>query len=300
MTVTGFEKNDHTQMLISSALASGRFPHTAIFEGGLPEERLSLAVKTAQVLLCDGGPVVPCGECANCRKIAHGTHPDVIFLKPEKKENSKNESYFVDYIRQIRDLAYVIPNEAELKIFILEEAHIMNDQAQNAFLKILEEPPQFTRFILLTPTKSVYLPTILSRAGVFSLGGETRDKKNGISRERAEAAAIAVAEAIPANTHFELVRAAGVFDKNQDLLKEALPVLNEIFMNALKVKFSAGEKENLPEICSVLAAKLTRRNLLKLIDEVNALSESLRQNANLNLTTARLCTLFKSAGKEQE
>ncbi|MBR6360284.1 MAG: hypothetical protein IKH65_09795 [Clostridia bacterium] len=297
MEIVGFDRNNHTQEMIYRALLSGRFPHTVILEGGLPEERLDLAVKIASALLCRDNNTVPCGECHSCRKIEHRTHPDVLILKPEKKEGSKNETYFVDYIRQIRDNAFIIPHESDLKIFILQEAQIMNDQAQNAFLKILEEPPEYVIFILLASTKSVYLPTILSRASVFTLGGETREVKDTVSRERAEAAAEAVCLAL--GNRYELVMAAGVFDKDQKLLTATLPILGEIFSDTLRVKYSAYEGEP-PELCRNLASKFSKRTLLRLADDVNILTEALRQNANLNLTLARLSSLFKSAETEQE
>jgi hypothetical protein len=297
MEIVGFDRKNHTQEMIYRALLSGRFPHTVILEGGLPEERLDLAVKIASALLCRDDNTVPCGECHSCRKIELRTHPDVMILKPEKKEGSKNETYFVDYIRQIRDNAFIIPHESDLKIFILQEAQIMNDQAQNAFLKILEEPPEYVIFILLASTKSVYLPTILSRASVFTLGGETREVKDTVSRERAEAAAEAVCLAL--GNRYELVMAAGVFDKDQKLLAATLPILGEIFSDTLRVKYAAYEGET-PELCRNLASKFSKRTLLRLADDVNILTEALRQNANLNLTLARLSSLFKSAETEQE
>ena len=73
----------------------------------------------------------------------------------------------------------------------------------------------------------------------------------------------------------------------------------EIFVGALRVKYSAKEADD-ADPCSILASKLSRRALLKLVDDVNILSEALNMNANLNLTITRLCTLFRSASSEQE
>jgi len=300
MNIIGFDKSNHTEELIAASLATGRFPHGAIIEGGTPEERLALAQKIASAIICDDEDTKPCGECNNCRKTSLGLHPDVLIKQPQRKDSAKNKTYFVDYVREIRDDAYIIPNEADSKIYILEEAQTMNEAGQNAFLKILEEPPEFAVFILLTPSKSVFLPTILSRAMVFPLGGDVSGIIDDELRERAAAAAEAVCEAVTADNHFEIVKAAGIFDKEQKLLEASLPLMSDMFMQALKIKYNASDRADCPECCNTLSSKLSKRTLLRLCDDVNILTEALEHNANLNLTIARLCTLFKSASLEQE
>lgn len=300
MRIKGFDSSNFTEELIERALSVGRFPHAVIIEGGTAKDRIDLARKISLSLICTDGECRPCGECMNCRKTSMDIHPDVLIHQPKRKNTSKNDSYYVDYIREIRDMAYIIPNEADIKIIILEEAQLMNEQAQNAFLKILEEPPAFAIFMLLTSTKSVFLSTILSRVTVYSLGGETADGKDTAAAEKANAAAESVAYALASDSHFDIVVATGVFDKNQKLLSDSLPVMNEIFMQSLRIKYNASDKENYPEVCDLLAKKLSKRTLLRLCDDVNILSDALKQNANLNLTIARLCTLFKSASLEQE
>lgn len=301
MEAVGFDRNKHTEEQIALALEAGRFPHAVLIEGGSPDERRSLALKITASLLCEDDEKIPCGQCHSCLKTLGGFHPDVLFYEPKRnpKTSTKNELYYVDYIREIRDSSFVIPMEADIKIAVLCEAQTMNEQAQNAFLKILEEPPEFAVFILLSSTKSVFLPTILSRVMTYTLSGEASDNNEAIPREAAYAAAESVTEAIAAPSHFEIVRAAGVFDKNGDLLKAALPIMAEIFVGALRVKYSAKEADD-ADPCSILASKLSRRALLKLVDDVNILSEALNMNANLNLTITRLCTLFRSASSEQE
>ena len=300
MNIIGFDNSNHTEKLIATSLATGRFPHGAIIEGGTPEERLSIAKKIASAIICSDDSSRPCGVCNSCRKTMMGIHPDVIIKQPERRNSSKNKSYQVDYIREIRDEAYIIPNEADSKIFILEEAQLMNEAGQNAFLKVLEEPPEFAVFILLTSTKSVFLPTILSRAMVYPLGGDISEAVDEEIRERAFAAAESIALAVTGDNHFELVRAAGIFDKDQKLLEFSLPIMSELFMQALKLKYNASDKSDYPECCDTLSEKLSKRTLLRLCDNVNILTNALNHNANLNLTIARLCTLFKSASLEQE
>ncbi len=296
MNIKGFDKSDITEKLIERSLSVGRFPHAVIIEGGSSDDRIDLAKRISLALVCEDESSKPCGECSDCRKASMGFHPDILIHQPKKKETSKNVSYYVEYVREIRDMAYIIPNEANVKIIILEEAQLMNEAGQNAFLKILEEPPGFTVFMLLTSTKSVFLPTILSRAAVYSLGGEVSEDKDEAPKYAAES----VACALTSDNHFDLVIASAVFDKNQKLLADSLPIMNSYFVEALKIKYRASDDENYPEVCETLAKKLSKRTLLRLCDHVNTLSEALKQNANLNLTIARMCALFKSASLEQE
>ncbi len=296
MNIKGFDKSDITEKLIERSLSVGRFPHAVIIEGGSSDERIELAKKISLALVCEDENSRPCGECSDCRKASMGFHPDILIHQPKKKENSKNVSYYVEYVREIRDTAYIIPNEANVKIIILEEAQLMNEAGQNAFLKILEEPPGFTVFMLLTSTKSIFLPTILSRTAVYSLGGEADESKD----EAPGYAAESVARALISGNHYDMVIASAQFEKNQKLLADSLPVMSMYFVQALKIKYNASVSESCPEVCELMAKKLSKRTLLRLCDHANTLSDALKQNANLNLTIARMCALFKSASLEQE
>lgn len=289
MEVAGFEKRDYAEKLIADAVSSGRFPHAVLIEGGSPERRTDIARRISASLLC-GGETVPCGSCPACKKALGGYHPDVLFHSPEVI--SKKPVYSVDQIREIRDDTYIIPMEADIKITVLSESQYMNRAAQNAFLKVLEEPPEFAVFILLAQTKSVFLPTILSRVTVYTLSGDAEREEDGVTAQEAESAAQDIARALLSDSAFELVKAAGVFDKNAPLLEAALPEMAGIFMNALKVRYSGGEGGELEK---KLSSALSRRALLALIESVDTLTGEIKMNANLNLTVTRLCTLFKSA-----
>lgn len=299
MKVTGFDGSIRAEMLISQALSANRFPHSVIIEGGSPEERLSLAKRIAEALVCSSEDTVPCGECHHCIKASRDMHPDITIYDPRKEKGHKEANFSVDYVREIRKNTFVVPNEAERKIVILTEAQKMNEEGQNAFLKILEEPPEYANFILLASTRNVFIDTILSRVVTWSIGESTESAKNEIPREKLVETASAVATAIIASNDFEIIKAAGVFDKDQKLLKSTLPVLEEIFGAALTIKFGAETKSEFG--CAVrLAQKLTQKSILRLIDCVGELNEALTLHANLNLTIARLCSLFRAAVTEQE
>lgn len=299
MKVTGFNPSVRTEGLISQALSANRFPHAVLIEGGSPEERLSLANRIANALVCADEETIPCGDCHHCMKAQKGMHPDITIYEPRTEKGRKEPAFSVDYVREIRDTAFVIPNEAERKIAILAEAQKMNEQGQNAFLKILEEPPRYAVFIILCPSKNVFIETILSRVTTWSIGEATDTGTKEIPREKLVETAESIAAAIPAPAEFEIIRAAAVFDKDQDLLKATLPVLEEIFASALRIKFNA-EPQSEFECAEMLAEKLSRRSLLRLIDCTGELLTAVKFHANLNLTIARLCSLYRSAVTEQE
>jgi DNA polymerase-3 subunit delta' len=103
---------------------------------------------------------VPCGACAACRKIEAGLCPDVMWItRPADKS-----SITVDTVRELRQSISVVPNDLAFKVYIISDAHTMNQQAQNALLLTLEEPPPFVIFLLLTEDAGALLETIRSRA----------------------------------------------------------------------------------------------------------------------------------------
>lgn len=144
----------------------GALAHAYILRAQDPEALESAARAVAAALVCQGD-APPCGGCKGCRKAAKGVHPDVIAVerKPDKRE------IVVDQVRALRSDAYIRPNEAKRKVYLIREAHLMNEEAQNAFLKVLEDGPAYAAFLLLTPTPDALLPTIRSRCETIRAQG---------------------------------------------------------------------------------------------------------------------------------
>lgn len=145
--------------------------HAYLFVSGDTETRHSAAKNISMSMLCrnrqpDG---TPCKECDCCVKVNAGTHPDCIYV-------SGSEKTTVDDVRKIEDEAYLAPNEADSKVFILEDADEYNVQSQNALLKIVEEPPKGVKFVLTASSVGAVLPTVRSR--VCTLSGSVRDVKS--------------------------------------------------------------------------------------------------------------------------
>ncbi len=292
MKIEGFDLNNSVEKSIFSAMHSKRFPHAVILEGGSAEERMALAQKTAAALICSSGGIVPCGVCSACRKASAQSHADILIYSVEDKP----KAFKVDIVREIRAKAYVVPNEADRKVFILENSHTMGVEGQNAILKILEEPPAYVNFILLCSSKSGFLQTVLSRSTVYNLGLLSSAENEDFPREEIVTAAKSIAAAVTALDDLEIIKAAAVFEKNQKLLRAALPVIQEIFAQALRIKYSAEEEDaEFGDLPSKLAAGLSRRSLLGLIESTDSLMNSIKLNANHNLMVTALCTKIRRA-----
>ncbi len=149
---------------LASLGASGRMPHALLLEGPAGCGKKTAAGLVAQLALC-AGEQKPCGMCRHCVKVLKRIHPDVRFYTvPEGRKE-----FPVDLVRQIRQDAYILPNEGNCKVYIIDKAHAMNAAAQNALLKILEEPPPHARFVLLCENRSLMLETVLSRVASIEL-----------------------------------------------------------------------------------------------------------------------------------
>lgn len=292
MMINDFNLNNPVEATLKATLASGRFPHAIILEGGSVQERMALGKKIAAALTCSAPKAdVPCAECSHCRKNSADSHPDVLVYSVEDKARA----FKVDLVREIRNKAFIIPNEADRKVFILENSHTMGVESQNAILKILEEPPSYVNFILLCSSKSVFLPTVLSRATVYT-AGEAESIDGEGEYENALEAAEAISKSLTSIDDFETVKAVAVFEKDSSLLKSALPVLQEIFAAALRTKHSAEEPDHgFGTLPSELASRLSGRALLDLCETVNSLMASIRMNANHNLMITALCTSLRKA-----
>lgn len=137
--------------------------HAYMIVGPESEQRRKTVSSLSAALLCPEENA-PCGLCRDCRKAYAGIHPDMIFIERLPKEKGVlHQNILVDQIRDVAKDAVVSPNEALRKIYILPEADRMNRDAQNALLKVLEEPPTHAAFLLCTAAGDALLPTVRSR-----------------------------------------------------------------------------------------------------------------------------------------
>ena len=150
--------------MMEKLLNSGRTPHAILIEGGQGGGKKTFALHLAMAIICrENG--MPCFSCSSCKKASNYNHPDITFVLG----NEKTGSISVDDIRELRKDAYKIPHESEKRIFIIPNAENLTIGAENAFLKILEEPPKTAVFILTAPNCEQLLETVRSRVIIISL-----------------------------------------------------------------------------------------------------------------------------------
>ncbi|MBQ3912892.1 MAG: DNA polymerase III subunit delta' [Lachnospiraceae bacterium] len=149
---------------LTSALAEKKISHAYIFAGEDGSGKMMLAERFAAALQCDSEGTDPCGACLNCMQSEAHSHPDIIYVTHEKKDIT------VDDIRlQLVNDIRVLPYSGRYKIYIVDEAEKMNEPAQNALLKTLEEPPEYAVILLLAENTGKFLQTILSRCVVLDM-----------------------------------------------------------------------------------------------------------------------------------
>lgn len=146
---------------LQNAIATGRIVHAYLFSGHRGTGKTTTARILAKALNCEHGPTPhPCCTCESCRAIAEGSALDVIELDAASNRG-------IDEIREIREKVRLVPAQGRYKVYILDEAHMLTDQAENALLKTLEEPPAHAVFVLVTTEPHRLPPTILSRCQRF-------------------------------------------------------------------------------------------------------------------------------------
>lgn len=139
--------------------------HAYLITGGNSEARADYARRLSEAYVCSAGGAEPCGQCLNCEKARAAIHPDVISvtLLKDKRE------IVAEQARELRSDAYVRPNEAVRKVYVIDPADSMNDTAQNALLKVLEDGPPYAAFLLLCEQPGQLLSTIRSRCETITL-----------------------------------------------------------------------------------------------------------------------------------
>ena len=166
MDFTGFLGNDAVKARLSGAFASGRVAHSYLICGPVGSGKHTLTRILCAAMQCEGrGEKIPCGICSGCRKALEGVHPDIITV-----DDPEHKSMTVEPIRAARSDMFIRPNEGKRKIYIIPRGQDMNESAQNALLKILEEPPDYGVFLILSTNAERLLPTIRSRCAELQLG----------------------------------------------------------------------------------------------------------------------------------
>ncbi|MGA2481518.1 MAG: DNA polymerase III subunit gamma/tau [Candidatus Acidiferrales bacterium] len=151
----------HVTETLANAIRANRVAHAYIFSGARGVGKTTAARILAKALNCVKGPTPePCGECDSCKEIAAGTSLDVIEIDAASNRG-------IDQIRELREMVRYAPAAARSKVVILDEAHMLTEEASNALLKTLEEPPDKVIFVMATTEPESLADTIRSRAQHF-------------------------------------------------------------------------------------------------------------------------------------
>ncbi len=151
----------HVTRTLSNAIQSGRVAHAYIFSGARGVGKTTTARILAKALNCVKGPAAePCNACDSCREIGLGNSLDVIEIDAASNRG-------IDQIRELREMVRYAPAGGRYKVVILDEAHMLTDEASNALLKTLEEPPDKVIFVMATTEPENLAETIRSRSQHF-------------------------------------------------------------------------------------------------------------------------------------
>ncbi|OUM98945.1 MAG: DNA polymerase III subunit delta' [Firmicutes bacterium ZCTH02-B6] len=165
--------------MLRGTLASGRAAHAYLFTGPRGVGKTTAALVFAAGLLCrEPAAGEPCGRCESCREVMGLRHPDVHRVEPD------GDVIRIEQVRQVQRQAALRPVIGPYQVFFIEPAEAAGEAAQNALLKVLEEPPGSTVFVLITHQTAPLLPTVVSRCVPVRFGRLPRDVAADILRER--------------------------------------------------------------------------------------------------------------------
>jgi DNA polymerase-3 subunit delta' len=166
MSFNDIKDQDIPLRLMRNILRQNRVPNGLLFWGPEGVGKRFAAIELAKAINCTSGTFDACDTCLSCRKVMSGNHSDVKIVAP----SGKIRNISVDVIDTISELAAYRPFEGQWRVILIQDADRMRPDAQNHFLKTLEEPASKTTFVLQTAYPSVLLPTIRSRCQQVRFG----------------------------------------------------------------------------------------------------------------------------------
>ncbi len=317
MMLDDFIANDEVKTELEQAMLSNKLPHAIIIEGAKGTGKKTIADIIAGYCVCQGEKR-PCGTCPGCIKALHKSHPDIFIA-----DGSNSVEINIEAIRNIRQDAYIMPNEARLKVYLLLDCDKMLIPSQNAFLKVLEEPPANVIFVITVTSANMLLQTVRSRSRIYTLYPVSNEQAAGYLLKK-----------YPEKPYDEILRAASLCDGNIGKTAEILEsggeqsskLANDIFSaiangkeydtlvltsqmttnrnfassvldflleNAAEcVKVSVGGSSD-SEIAKRVAAAKSKNRILRLAENIDRAKEILSTNVNLSFFSTWLASVLK-------
>lgn len=298
------------------AITQDKISNAYVFEGNPGVGKKLCAHIFANALVCESDNP-PCGVCSFCIQAKAKTLPDIIVVE----KNSDKTQIGVDNVReQVISEVYIKPRNARRKIFIVEQGDTLSTEAQNALLKVLEEPPEYVTFIICVTSKEKLLPTVLSRSqtvSFFPLSAETVEKyiKENEKTDK-DIKTIAKLSRGSIGVAKDLLSDESKMARIEKSIKCILNLSKNSFSVRQMTEFLSEEKENVTEIidyclaflrdCVLLKTELTeniifsdyisnmrvftqnlgKKELISAFDKLTELKLSLSQNLNFNATVS--------------
>ncbi len=267
---------------ITNIIKNKSFGHAYLFSGIDGIGKFILAKEFAKSILCLDSDETYCGKCDSCIKFE--ASPDFVVVEPEEGLIK------VDVIRQLIENVMLKPTVSSRRVFIIRDAECMNTHAQNALLKILEEPPQYATIILTTANKEMILKTIKSRCTTFEFGKLKDDEFKKIFKDEDISEDMLIYSNGSAGKYLKLKKSnyiESVMILEQALSKNDLLSINRSINELKKI---ATIKEDINDVLDILIVKLGR-NLLedtiiktKQIEVIEEVRFNLSYNANFNIS----------------
>lgn len=302
--------------MLRKTLARRRIAHAYLFSGPSATGKKTLAVEFVKAVNCISSDDRhdACDACPSCRKIQHASHPDIFFVEPE------GQFIRIASIRQIQERTTCRPLEAKKRAFIIDDADRMNEESANALLKMLEEPSPANLLILITTRPHAMLQTIISRCQhihfnplavetvarflvseknmehsramlLAALSGGTIGNALELNQEEVVAYRTELFNTLALTDRkepFSLIHFASFLGQKKKEIRQSLNILNTFFRDVLVFK-EVGQKEMLinqdnTPLIAACAARLTGKQILQNIAQIEKAGDIIEQNVNKSLT----------------
>ena len=258
MHALGFGDGEPLAARIREAARRGTLSHALLFTGS--GDLAAAARFAAAALECTGEGERPCGVCPACRKVLAGIHPDVVTV-----QDPDHKSIAVEVVRDIREDAYIRPNEGERKVYIFPDCALLTEQDQNVLLKVVEEGPPYAAFLFCAENAAVVLRTLRSRCVELKL----RPVPDAPAASEADQAAEALCRALAGGRRGAVAEIAAGLERRK-ISRESLAALLDrsraLCAAALLALYGQKPEQSDRETAAILSKNLTKPQIMRTIE----------------------------------